>query len=90
MIRNFEKLLIDHSDMCCEVESKDYPPYLDYPKSCKPMTNADRIRTMTDEELAIFLSDVTSNAMIVLEIDSKRKSQSTFDWYTWVKSSVEE
>ena len=35
---------------------KDYPPYLDYPKTRKPITNADRIRSMTDEELAKFVS----------------------------------
>ena len=35
---------------------KDYPPYLDYPKPRKPKTNADRIRAMTDEELAEFIS----------------------------------
>ena len=34
---------------------KDYPPYLDYPK---PQTNADRIRSMTDEELAKCLSRI--------------------------------
>lgn len=33
---------------------KDYPPYLDYPKPYKPMTNGDRIRAMSDEELAEF------------------------------------
>ena len=31
---------------------KDYPPYLDYPNPRKPITNADRIRSMTDDELA--------------------------------------
>ena len=31
---------------------KDYPTYLDYPKPRKPITNADRIRAMIDEELA--------------------------------------
>lgn len=31
---------------------KDYPPYLDYPKPRKTTTNADRIRSMGDEELA--------------------------------------
>ena len=36
-------------------EVKDYPPYLDYPKPRKPITNADRIRSMTDEELAEWL-----------------------------------
>lgn len=30
---------------------KDYPPYLDHPKPRKQMTNADRIRAMSDEEL---------------------------------------
>lgn len=30
---------------------KDYPPYLDYPKPRKKVTNADKIRSMTDEEL---------------------------------------
>jgi len=34
------------------VEVKDYPPYLDYPKERKKQTNADRIRAMSDEELA--------------------------------------
>lgn len=34
---------------------KDYPPYLDYPKPRKPQTNADRIRSMSDEELAELL-----------------------------------
>lgn len=33
-------------------EVKDYPPYLDYPKPRKPITNADRLRSMSDEELA--------------------------------------
>ena len=36
-------------------EVKNYPPYLDYPKPHKAHTNADRIRAMSDEELAEFL-----------------------------------
>lgn len=39
-------------------EVKDYPPYLDYPKPYKPQTNADRIRAMSDEELATFINRV--------------------------------
>lgn len=42
-------------------EIKDYPPYLDYPKPYKPHTNADRIRSMTDEELATFISELLTN-----------------------------
>ena len=33
-------------------EVKNYPPYLDYPKPYKPLTNADRVRAMSDEEPA--------------------------------------
>ena len=33
-------------------EVKDYPPYLDYPKPHKAKTNADRIRSMSDEQPA--------------------------------------
>ena len=40
-------------------EVKDYPTYLDYPKTYKPQTNADRIRAMSDEELA----DVVANGV---------------------------
>lgn len=36
---------------------KDYPPYLDYPKPRKKQTNADKIRAMTDEELAALLAN---------------------------------
>ena len=39
---------------------KDYPPYLDYPKPHKPTTNADRIRAMTDEELAEWIEQLES------------------------------
>ena len=35
-------------------EVKDYPPYLDYPKPHKAMNNAQKIRSMSDEELARF------------------------------------
>ena len=38
-------------------EVKDYPPYLDYPKPRKTQTNADCIRSMSDEELCKFLGE---------------------------------
>ena len=41
-------------------EPKSYPPYLDYPKPRKQMTNADRIRSMRDDELAAFLCNLRS------------------------------
>ena len=39
-------------------EVKDYPPYLDYPKPHKAKTNADRIRSMSDESLKEFLCSI--------------------------------
>ena len=39
-------------------EVKDYPPYLDYPKPRTVQTNADRIRSMSDEKLAKHLADI--------------------------------
>lgn len=39
-------------------EVKDYPLYLDYPKPRKVQTNADRIRSMSDEKLAKHLADI--------------------------------
>ena len=40
---------------------KDYPPYLDYPKPRKIQTNADKIRAMTDPELAKRLNKLTDS-----------------------------
>ena len=44
-------------------EIKNYPPYLDYPKPYKPHTNADRIRAMSDEELAKYLYQMQKNIL---------------------------
>ena len=40
-------------------EVKNYPTYLDYPKPHKPQTNADRIRAMSNEELAKMLYNLS-------------------------------
>ena len=41
-------------------EVKYYPARMDYPNLCKPYSNADRIRSMSDEELAEFLCNFRS------------------------------
>ena len=41
-------------------EVKYYPARMDYPNLCKPYSNADRIRSMSDEELAMFLCNFRS------------------------------
>ena len=57
-------------------EVKNYPPYLDYPKPYKAKTNADCIRTMSDEELANLL---TGFAWIT-EIGGKVFCKTIADW----------
>ena len=44
-------------------EIKDYPPYLDYPKTHKALTNADKIRSMSDEELSDVLREFATKPM---------------------------
>ena len=39
-------------------EVKYYPDRMDYPNLCKPYSNADHIRSMNDEELAMLLYEV--------------------------------
>jgi hypothetical protein len=50
-------------------------------KRRKPMTNADRIRDMTDEELAVFLRDVE------YDVEQYPFVQ---DWDKWLKQPAEE
>ena len=40
-------------------EVKYYPARMNHPNLCRPLTNADRIRSMSDEELDCFLHKVT-------------------------------
>lgn len=63
---------------------KDYPPYLDYPKERKKQTNADKIRQMSDEELARFLDSV--------ETDGRLYGPRGYllYWLDWLKQEVEE
>ena len=43
-------------------EVKYYPARMDYPNLCKPYSNADRIRAMSDEELAEFIVNIKARA----------------------------
>ena len=47
-------------------EVKDYPPYLDYPKPYKQKTNAQKIRSMSDEELAVWLASIRLDMINIL------------------------
>ena len=55
----------------------------------KPATNADRIRSMTDEELAMWINDITTNALSVLALGSNKQTKSIFHWLDWLTQKIE-
>lgn len=55
----------------------------------KLQTNADYIRAMSDEELAMWINDITTNALSVLTLGSNRQTKSIFYWLNWLKQRVE-
>ena len=64
-------------------EVKNYPPYLDYPKPHKALTNADRIRSMSDEELAEMLWKTGRNYRAVCAdpvVDYNEQHEHFIDW----------
>ena len=73
-------------------KAKSYPPYLDYPKERKKLTNADKIRQMSDEELAEWYYEHQSDCSDCL---AKRRncmvSKNTCKkaWLDWLKQEVE-
>lgn len=64
-------------------EVKNYPPYLDYPKPYKPLTNADRVRAMSDEELAAWAINEAPKIGF-------RYTSSETGLLKWLKQSAEE
>ena len=50
-------------------EVKNYPPYLDYSKPYSAQTNADRIRSMSDEELSVWIASMTTVCECCAEIN---------------------
>ena len=67
-------------------EVEYYPPYLDCPKHWKEQTNADRIRAMSDEELA----DVVANGVgCVLKAPHCMEDDCTPCILEWLKQPAE-
>ena len=64
-------------------EIKNYPPYLDYPKPYKLLTNADRVRAMSDEELAAWAINEAPKIGF-------RYTSSEAGLLEWLKQSAEE
>lgn len=55
-----------------------------------PKTNADRIRSMTDEELAMWINDLTTNALSVLALGSNKQTKTISHWYDWLRKEADE
>ena len=56
----------------------------------RPMTNADRIRQMTDEELAEFLAKLKTECYLCPVNDCKRVGKCSDSFLGWLKQEVTE
>lgn len=71
-------------------EVKDYPPYLDYPKPHKAQTNADRIRSMTDDDLNDLFHEIYDAGVDDAVSYEWGKRTNSFEWtMEWLKQSAE-
>lgn len=72
---------------------KAYPPYLDYPKPRKPTTNADKIRAMSDGELADFFRMlchwIEDCADCPLYHEGCPVSGTLYEWIKWLQQPAE-
>lgn len=81
-------------------EVKNYPPYLDYPKERKMQTNGDKLRKMSDKELAGFLAgkftDSTTQRMMEFgKMRSATEISAEADlwfriWMQWLRTPLED
>ena len=72
-------------------EVKYYPARMDYPNLCKPYSNADRIRNMTDEELNdLFYEIYNAGVEDAVSYEWGQRTNS-FEWtMEWLQQPAEE
>lgn len=80
---------MDECKNCANMDN-EYCFACDNGNQFKPMTNADRVRSMTDEELAMWINDVTTNALSVLALGSNKQTKTIFYWLDWLKQEAKE
>ena len=69
---------------------KNYPPYLDYPKPYKPQTNADRIRSMSDDELNDLFYEIYNAGVEDASSYEWGQRTNSFEWtMEWLQNPVE-
>ena len=71
-------------------EAKNYPPYLDYPKPHKALTNADRIRSMTDDELNDLFHEIYNVGVEDAVLFEWGQRTNSFEWtMDWLQKPAE-
>lgn len=71
-------------------EVKNYPPYLDYPKPCKAQTNADKIRSMTDDELNDLFHEIYNAGVDDASSYEWGHRKNSFEWtMEWLQHPAE-
>ena len=72
-------------------EVKYYPARMDYPNLCKPYSNADRIRNMTDDELNdLFYEIYNAGVEDAVSYEWGQRTNS-FEWtMEWLRQPAEE
>ena len=69
---------------------KNYPPYLDYPKPYKPQTNADRIRSMSDDELNDLFHEIYNAGAEDASSYEWGQRKNSFEWtMDWLQMPTE-
>ena len=69
---------------------KNYPPYLDYPKPYKPQTNADRIRSMSDDELNDLFYEIYNAGVEDASAYEWGQRTNSFEWtIDWLQMPTE-
>ena len=69
---------------------KNYPPYLDYPKPYKPQTNADRIRSMSDDELNDLFYEIYNAGAEDASSYEWGQRKNSFEWtMDWLQQPAE-
>lgn len=71
--------------------SKEYPPYLDHPKPRQKQTNGDRIRDMSDDELAKYFGRYGFCGGIIPKHYCMKQKECSLECVTrWLQQPVEE
>ena len=69
---------------------KNYPSYLDYPKPYKPQTNADRIRSMSDDELNDLFYEIYNAGVEDASAYEWGQRTNSFEWtMDWLQMPTE-